>query len=87
MDLLVPTVGEIIGGGMREDDYDKIILRLKEMNANLEDYRWYTDFRRYGSVPHGGYGLGIERTVEWILHLEHIRDATLFPRLVNRLVP
>lgn len=87
MDLLVPTVGEIIGGGMREDDYDKIILRLKEIKANLDDYRWYTDFRKYGSVPHGGYGLGIERTVEWILRLEHIRDATLFPRFVNRLLP
>ncbi|MBS7250907.1 MAG: asparagine--tRNA ligase [Candidatus Freyarchaeota archaeon] len=87
VDLLVPTVGEIIGGGMREDDYDKIILRLKEIKANLDDYRWYTDFRKYGSVPHGGYGLGIERTVEWILRLEHIRDATLFPRFVNRLLP
>ncbi len=87
MDLLVPTVGEIIGGGMREDDYEKIILRLKEIKANLDDYRWYTDFRKYGSVPHGGYGLGIERTVEWILRLEHIRDATLFPRFVNRLLP
>ncbi|MEM3562685.1 MAG: asparagine--tRNA ligase [Candidatus Jordarchaeaceae archaeon] len=87
VDLLVPTVGEIIGGGMREDDYDKIILRLREIKANLDDYRWYTDFRKYGSVPHGGYGLGIERTVEWILRLEHIRDATLFPRFVNRLLP
>ncbi|MEX2722698.1 MAG: asparagine--tRNA ligase [Candidatus Freyarchaeota archaeon] len=87
VDLLVPTVGEIIGGGMREDDYEKIILRLKEIKANLDDYRWYTDFRKYGSVPHGGYGLGIERTVEWILRLEHIRDATLFPRFVNRLLP
>jgi asparaginyl-tRNA synthetase len=87
MDLLVPTVGEIIGGGMREDDYEKIILRLKEIKANLDDYRWYTDFRKYGSVPHGGYGLGIERTIEWILRLEHIRDATLFPRFVNRLLP
>ncbi|MFB0562586.1 MAG: asparagine--tRNA ligase [Candidatus Lokiarchaeia archaeon] len=87
VDLLVPTVGEIIGGGMREDDYDKIITRLKEINADLEDYCWYTDFRKYGSVPHGGYGLGIERTVEWILRLDHIRDATLFPRFVNRLLP
>lgn len=87
VDLLVPTVGEIIGGGMREDDYDKIITRLKEINADLEDYLWYTDFRKYGSVPHGGYGLGIERTIEWILRLEHIRDATLFPRFVNRLLP
>ncbi|MGQ9722573.1 MAG: asparagine--tRNA ligase [Candidatus Jordarchaeum sp.] len=87
MDLLVPTVGEIIGGGMREDDYDTIIKRLNEIGANLEDYRWYTDFRKYGTVPHGGYGLGIERTVEWILRLEHIRDATLFPRFINRLLP
>jgi len=86
-DLLVPTVGEIIGGGIREDDYNKIISRLREINANLEDYRWYTDFRKYGSVPHGGYGLGIERTIEWILRLEHIRDATLFPRFINRLSP
>ncbi|MEM3587602.1 MAG: asparagine--tRNA ligase [Candidatus Jordarchaeaceae archaeon] len=87
VDLLVPTVGEIIGGGIREDDYDKIISRLREINANLDDYRWYTDFRKYGSIPHGGYGLGIERTIEWILRLEHIRDATLFPRLINRLLP
>lgn len=87
VDLLVPTVGEIIGGGMREDDYNKIISRLGEINANLEDYRWYTDFRKYGSVPHGGYGLGIERTIEWIFRLEHIREATLFPRFINRLLP
>ncbi|MBS7287729.1 MAG: asparagine--tRNA ligase [Candidatus Freyarchaeota archaeon] len=87
MDLLVPHVGEIIGGGMREDDYETLLLRLKEINANIEDYQWYLDLRKYGSVPHGGFGLGVERTVEWILRLPHIREACLFPRLINRLTP
>ncbi|MEM1658793.1 MAG: asparagine--tRNA ligase [Candidatus Jordarchaeales archaeon] len=87
MDLLVPYVGEIVGGGMREDDYETLLLRLKEINANIEDYQWYLDLRKYGSVPHGGFGLGVERTVEWILRLPHIREACLFPRLINRLTP
>ncbi|MEM2047486.1 MAG: asparagine--tRNA ligase [Candidatus Jordarchaeales archaeon] len=87
MDLLVPHVGEIIGGGMREDDHEILLLRLKEINANIEDYRWYLDLRKYGSVPHGGFGLGVERTVEWILKLPHIREACLFPRLINRITP
>ncbi|MHA1632748.1 MAG: asparagine--tRNA ligase [Candidatus Freyarchaeota archaeon] len=87
MDLLVPGVGEIIGGGMREDDYETLLTRLKEIKANLDDYKWYLDLRRYGSIPHGGFGLGVERTVEWILKLPHIREACLFPRLINRLTP
>ena len=87
-DLLAPEgYGEITGGGQRIDDLDELLRRIKEENLNPEDYKWYIDLRRYGSVPHSGFGLGVERAVAWICKLEHIRDAVAFPRLINRVYP
>ena len=87
-DLLAPEgYGEIIGGGQRIDDLDLLKRRLAEHCLPEEPYRWYLDLRRYGSVPHSGFGLGIERTVAWLAGLEHIREAIPFPRLLNRMYP
>ena len=87
-DLLAPEgYGEIIGGSQREDDYDKLMKRIDEENMNPDDYKWYLDLRRYGSVPHSGFGLGIERMVMWLCGLEHIRDAIPFPRFRGRIYP
>lgn len=87
-DLLAPEgYGEIIGGSEREDDYEKLLERIKENNLNPDDYRWYLDLRRYGSVPHSGFGLGIERLVMWVAGLDHIREATPFPRFRGRIYP
>jgi asparaginyl-tRNA synthetase len=79
--------GEIIGGSQREDDYDVLLARLKEHNLPQEAFDWYLDLRRYGSVPHAGFGLGIERTVSWICGLEHVRETIPFPRMIYRLTP
>jgi asparaginyl-tRNA synthetase len=87
-DLLAPEgYGEIIGGSVREEKNELLIERLQKENANLKNYEWYLDLRRYGSVPHAGFGLGIERVLMWICRLEHIRDATPFPRVMNRASP
>ncbi|HEY6104167.1 MAG TPA: asparagine--tRNA ligase [bacterium] len=87
-DLLAPEgYGEIIGGGERIYDAALLERRLEEHNLPKETYRWYLDLRRYGSVPHSGFGLGIERTVAWIAGIEHVREAIPFPRLINRLYP
>ena len=87
-DLLAPEgYGEIVGGGQRIDDYDLLLQRLHEHDLPVEDYEWYLDLRRYGSVPHSGFGLGIERTLAWILRLEHVREAIPFPRMLYRLRP
>ncbi len=87
-DLLAPEgYGEIIGGSQREDDYEVLLNRIKEEGLDPKDYYWYLDLRKYGSVPHSGYGLGIERTVMWIAGLDHIRDAIPFPRFRERLKP
>lgn len=87
-DLLAPEgYGEIIGGGEREDSYDVLYQRMVEQGLNPDDYKWYLDLRKYGSVPHSGFGLGIERTVMWIAGLDHIRDATPFPRFRERVYP
>lgn len=87
-DLLAPEgYGEIIGGGQRIHDLPLLTQRLREHQLSEEIYRWYLDLRRYGSVPHSGFGLGIERTVAWIAGIEHIREAIPFPRLLNRLYP
>jgi asparaginyl-tRNA synthetase len=80
MDVLVPRIGEIIGGSEREDRYDVIIERMKALNLNPEDYWWYLDIRRYGSVPHAGFGLGFERTVQFVTGMQNIRDVIPFPR-------
>jgi asparaginyl-tRNA synthetase len=87
-DLLAPEgYGEIIGGSQRNDDYDSLLARIKEENLNVEMYRWYLDIRRYGSVTHSGFGLGIERLLAYICKLPHVREAIPFPRLINRLYP
>lgn len=80
MDILVPGVGEIIGGSQREDDFSKLTRRMEEMKLNLKDYWWYTDLRRFGSVPHAGFGLGFERAVMYISGMQNIRDVIAFPR-------
>ncbi len=87
-DLLAPEgFGEIITGSVREDDYNRLLARIKEQGYNPKDYSWYLDLRKYGSVPHSGFGLGLERTLAWVCGLEHIRDAAAFPRLVDRKYP
>ena len=88
VDLLAPEgYGEITGGGQRIHDYEQLMQRICEEHLNPEDYSWYLDLRKYGTVPHSGFGMGIERTVAWICKLKHIRDATAFPRLMNRIRP
>ena len=88
MDMLAPEgYGEIIGGSQREDDLETLEQRMKEEGMNPQPYQWYLDLRRYGSVPHGGFGLGIERTVAWICGLRHIRETIPFPRLMGRIYP
>ncbi|MBC7128500.1 MAG: asparagine--tRNA ligase [Thermoplasmatales archaeon] len=87
-DMLAPEgYGEIIGGSEREENIESMIERLKKDGAKIENYEWYFDLRRYGSVPHSGFGLGLERLLCWIAKLEHIRDATPFPRLLGRAYP
>ena len=83
VDLLVPGVGEIIGGSEREADYDKLVATMKERGMNLELYTDYLDLRRYGSVPHGGFGLGFERLIMYVTGMQNIRDVILFPRTVG----
>ena len=87
-DLLAPEgYGEIIGGSQREDDHDRLQARIREEALPEEAYRWYLDLRRYGTFPHSGFGLGLERTVGWITGRHHIREMIPFPRLINRLYP
>ncbi len=87
-DLLAPEgYGEITGGGQRIHDLKQLLARIKEEGLKPEDYKWYVDLRRYGTVPHSGFGMGIERTLAWICKLEHIRDSIAFPRLINRIYP
>lgn len=83
MDLLVPGIGEIIGGSQREDDYDKLVKRMEEMKLNVEDYDFYLDLRKYGSARHAGFGLGFERCVMYLTGMGNIRDVVPFPRTVN----
>jgi asparaginyl-tRNA synthetase len=87
-DCLAPEgYGEIIGGSQREDDYEKLLARIKEQGLDPEAYRWYLDLRKYGTFVHSGFGLGIERTVAWICAIPHIREAIAFPRQIHRLYP
>lgn len=87
-DLIAPEgYGEIIGGSERIYDYDLLKQRILEHNLPLESYNWYLELRKYGSVPHSGFGLGLERTVAWISGVEHVRETIPFPRLLNRLYP
>jgi asparaginyl-tRNA synthetase len=88
VDVLAPEgYGEIIGGGVRLDDYDLLLQRIKEHNLPQEAFEWYLDLRRYGTVPHGGFGMGIERCVAWICKLEHVRETIPYPRMLYRLYP
>lgn len=88
VDVLAPEgYGEIIGGSQREDDLDKLLDRIKEHDLPQEFFEWYLDLRRYGSVPHGGFGLGLERTVSWLCGLDHLREAIPFPRMIYRNTP
>jgi len=83
MDLLVPGIGEIIGGRQREDDYEKLLARMNEMGLKREDYEFYLDLRKFGSVRHSGFGLGFERCVMYLTGMSNIRDVIPFPRTVN----
>jgi asparaginyl-tRNA synthetase len=88
VDILAPEgYGEIIGGGQRIDDYDLLLKRIEEHKLPREAFDWYLDLRRFGSVPHGGFGMGIERVVSWICGLEHLREAIPYPRMLYRLYP
>ncbi len=87
-DMLAPEgFGEIIGGSQREDNLDALLERMKAESLDPEAYQWYLDLRRFGSVPHGGFGLGLERTVAWLTGTRHIRETIAFPRMVGRLYP
>ena len=88
VDLLAPEgYGEIIGGGQRLDDFDLLSARIDEHDLPREAFEWYLDLRRYGSVPHGGFGMGLERVVAWICGLDHVREAIPYPRTLYRLTP
>jgi len=80
MDLLVPGIGELIGGSQREERLDKLLEKMADAGLEEKDYSWYVDLRRYGSVPHAGYGLGFERLVCYVTGVSNIRDAIAFPR-------
>ena len=80
MDVLAPGIGEIIGGSQREDDIEKLDKRMAELNLDPKNYWWYRDLRRYGSVPHSGFGLGFERLVVYVTGMGNVRDVIPFPR-------
>ena len=80
MDVLLPKLGEIIGGSQREENYDILLKRLKDSNLDPEEYWWYLDLRRFGSAPHSGFGLGFERLVQFVTGMENIRDVIPYPR-------
>ena len=85
--IAIEGAGEIIGGSQREDDYDLLLGRIRAEGLPEAEYRWDLDLRQYGSVPHSGFGLGLERMVRWLTGAEHIRECILFPRLINRVRP
>jgi asparaginyl-tRNA synthetase len=87
MDVLFPEFGEIIGGSQREDDVNVLLERIKEHNLPMSAFEWFLDLRRFGSVPHAGFGLGLERLVMWVCGLDHIREAIPFPRTLTRIWP
>ena len=87
VDVLAPEgYGEIIGGGQRLDDLDLLLQRIEEHKLPQEAFEWYLDLRRYGTVPHGGFGMGIERVVAWICGLEHVRETIPYPRMLYRCI-
>lgn len=87
-DVIAPEgYGEIFGGSEREGNYEILKKQIEEARLNLEDYQWYLDLRKFGGIPHSGFGMGFERTIAWICKLDHIREAIPFPRLINRMQP
>ncbi len=87
-DLMAPEgFGEITSGGQRIHEYDYLLSKIRRMGLNPEEYGWYLEIRKYGMPPHSGFGMGVERVLRWLLHLPHVRDATLFPRTPSRLYP
>jgi len=88
VDMIGPeSSGELIGGGQREDDYKTLLKRLKENNLPEKSYKWYLDLRKFGTCPHGGFGLGLERTIGWICGVKHVRETIPFPRMLDRVYP
>jgi asparaginyl-tRNA synthetase len=88
MDMLAPEgYGEIVGGGQREDDLEKLEAAIASHKLPPEALEWFVDIRRYGTFPHAGFGLGIERTVAWLCGLPHVRETIPFPRMLSRLAP
>jgi asparaginyl-tRNA synthetase len=87
-DILAPEgYGEIVGGGERMSSAEKLVQRIHEHKLPEDAFRWYIDLRKYGSVPHAGFGMGIERLVTWICGLEHLRETIAFPRMLYRIYP
>ena len=88
MDMLGPEkAGELIGGSQREDDHELLLERIKAHDLPVEDFQWYLDLRKYGSVPHSGFGMGLERVVKWITGAKHIRETIPMPRMIHRIIP
>lgn len=87
-DLIGPDgAGELVGGGQREENYEKLLSYINEHGLNVKDFSWYLDLRKYGSVPHSGFGIGVERTVAWICGSHHLREVIAFPRMLNHINP
>ena len=87
-DVIAPEgYGEIFGGSEREGNYEVLKQQIEDAGLNLEDYQWYLDLRKFGGVPHSGFGMGFERTIAWVCHLDHIREAIPFPRMLHRIKP
>jgi asparaginyl-tRNA synthetase len=87
VDIIAPTAGEIVGGAVREENLEVLKQRIQDHDLPMQAFEWYLDLRRFGSCPHGGFGIGLERTVSWISGVEHVRECIPFPRTLNRLTP